>query len=127
MLDKVKSILGIGIKKELGEYTVIGNNVVVEGKISNGKLFVEGTFKPSLSSTFEKLQISNSGVFCSTSGVIHTIGDAEIAGSFSGDIEADNVYLRTGAIVTGTISYKYQFICEEDVVLNATVNLVNSN
>jgi len=123
MLEKVKEFIGMDVKSKLSSFTVIGKESKFEGMISATNLYVEGEFYPVKACSFEKLQISNSGVFCTESlNSIHNADDVEIAGMFTGSIVAKNIRLLPGAVINGKISYKDNFICDGEVVLNATIN-----
>lgn len=124
MLERVKKFIGMNIKKEISEFTVIGKRAKFEGKINTSNLYVEGEFYPTEACSFEKLQISSSGVFCNESAdVVHTAETVEIAGTFNGTLVADNIHLLSGAIVSGTITYRNNFSCEEEVVLNTIISI----
>ena len=122
MLDKLKDYFSGSVKKELSEFTVIGRDSSIEGKIETNKLYIEGTFSPTYSSTFNTLQIGNGGVFKGeVAQYNHSASVLEIAGVFEGTVNADRVHIHSGAVVTGSVAYRESFICDAGATLDCLI------
>ena len=127
MFSKFKKLIGIELGKDLEDYTIIGKGVVIEGSISNGKLFIEGTFMPTNGSSFQKLQIAKTGKFISDNeSDVFTTEDLEIAGNFIGDVNATNIKILSGATVVGTLSYSGDFMSEINTDINAKIKKIKA-
>ena len=123
MLKGIKKVFGIGLKKEISEYTVIGANTTINGEIIGGKIYIEGKYIASNSTGYEVVQISKSGSFDSDDKTV-TCVTFECDGEFVGTVEADEVILHKNAYVRGVINTR-TIVIEEGAVLDVSIDTVS--
>ncbi len=127
IINKIIKFFNTELDNDLENYTTIGKGVEIAGSITNGKLFIDGTFIPSKDADFQKLQISSTGVFISENekNVFNT-EYLEIAGNFTGNIIATNIKILSGATITGTLSYSGNFLSEINTTINANIKKIEA-
>lgn len=123
MLKGIKKVFGIGLKKEISEYTVIGANTTISGEIIGGKIYVEGKYISSNSTKYDVVQISKSGEFDSEGKTV-SCNVFECDGEFVGTVDAVEVILHQNAYVRGVINTRTITI-EEGAVLSITIDTVS--
>mgnify|MGYP003334539869 CR=1 FL=1 len=123
MLKGIKKVFGIGLKKEISEYTVIGANTTISGEIVGGKIYVEGKYFASNSTIYDVVQIAKSGEF-DCEGKTVSCNLFECDGEFVGTVDAAEVILHKNAYVRGVINTR-TIVIEEGAVLDVSIDTVS--
>lgn len=106
MFKKIKDFLGIGLSAELSSYTVISKDTGFNGTITNGKVYIEGSFKSLDSANFEVLKIALNGTFVQNREQEFYTNILEIAGDFTGNVICEEAIIHKTAKVYGKITSK---------------------